>query len=93
MAKSQNSKSAISQTQPVKFNKPNGDYYKLDLIVRETILVTDANAKNYNRKVTTENIVRDYKAYLKSVCGNEGMGKYIHGLIEKDAKKNGYKFD
>lgn len=71
----------------VKFTKPNGDFYKLDLVVRETVMGANKHM------VTTETIKRDYKSYLQSVCGSEGMTKYIQALIEKDAKKNGYKFE
>lgn len=70
----------------VKFKKPNGDYYKLDLVVRDTVMGENKHL------VTTETIKRDYKTYLQSVCGVDGMTKYIQNLIEQDAKKNKYEW-
>lgn len=63
------------------FTKPGSDYYRLDLIVRETI----PGAKGHN--ILTEDIKTDYKAYLNSVRGTMSITKYIHNLIEQDMKK------
>lgn len=71
----------------VKFKKPNGDYYKLDLVKRKVVLGGNGH------DIIIEEIDKDYKTYLQSVCGSDGMAKYIHKLIEQDAKKNGYKWE
>lgn len=73
----------------VKFTKPNGDYYKLDLVLRDTVMGTNKHM------ITTETIKRDYKTYLKQVSAEQGttITKYIHDLIEQDAKSKGYNFD
>ena len=64
------------------FKKPNSDYYRLDLVVRESV----PGSKGHN--VMCEDIKADYKAYLDSVRGTMSITKYIHNLIEQDMKKN-----
>lgn len=67
------------------FKKPNSDYYRLDLVVRNNV----PGAKGHN--VMVEEIKTDYKAYLDSVRGNMSITKYIHKLIDSDMKRTHYK--
>lgn len=64
------------------FKKPNSDYYRLDLVVRDSVPGT----KGHN--VMTENVKTNYKEYLDSVRGTMSITKYIHSLIEQDMKKH-----
>jgi len=64
------------------FTKPTSDYYRLDLIVRESI----PGAKGHN--VMTEDIKVNYREYLDSVRGTQSITKYIHSLIDKDMQRN-----
>lgn len=64
------------------FKKPNSDYYRLDLVVRDNV----PGAKGHN--VMVKDIKTDYKAYLDSVRGTQSITKYIHGLIDQDMKKH-----
>lgn len=66
------------------FNKPSGDYYRLDMVVRDTI--KGAN----NHPITTEAIKVDYKDYISTMAAAERVSitKYIHRLIDEDMEKN-----
>lgn len=66
------------------FKKPNSDYYRLDLVVRDTV----TNGKSKPKMV--ESIKVNYKEYLTIMSGYEGVSitKYIQGLIDADMKKN-----
>jgi len=65
------------------FTKPNSDYYRLDLIVRDTKPIGKGE-----RNALVEDIKTDYRAYLDSVRGTQSITKYIHGLIDADMKKH-----
>lgn len=65
-----------------RFKKPSGDYYRLDLVVRDT-------AKGENgRAVMLEDIKTDYRAYIDSVRGTDSITAYIHKLLDNDMKKH-----
>lgn len=68
------------------FKKPNSDYYRLDLVVRNSVL-----NETTGHNVMVEDIKADYKAYLDSVRGTMSITKYIHNLIEQDMKRQHYK--
>lgn len=70
------------------FKKPRGDYYNLDLVVRDTEL----GAKGH--QVMTEAIKTNYKEYLSVMASAEGlsMTKYIHKLIDEDMERNSKKY-
>lgn len=65
------------------FAKPNSDYYKLDLVVRNTVM----NPKT-KHAVTVESVKVDYREYINSVRGDKSITRYIQDLIEKDMKKH-----
>ena len=67
------------------FTKPSSDYYRLDLVLRETI----PGSKGH--PIMTEEIKTDYRAYINSVRGNMSITKYIHSLIDQDMKRTHYK--
>ena len=79
------------QREPEKppFKKPTSDYYRLDMIVRETI------PGKKGHPVITEDIKADYKDYISTMAAAEGVSitKYIHKLIEMDmyVHKSDYK--
>jgi len=76
----------MSNTQP--FKKPRGDYYNLDLVVRDTAMGSKGHL------VLTEKIQKDYKRYLRLMASAEGISitKYIHKLIDKDMEQNQTKY-
>ncbi len=73
------------EPKPIPFKKPNGDYYRLDLVKRK--VVTNPAT---NHPITTEGIEVDYRKYLTGVAGREGITAYIHKLIDKDMKAHKY---
>lgn len=66
------------------FKKPNSDYYRLDLIVREL-----------ESGKMTEAIKTDYKEYLTKMAAVEGVSitKYIHSLLDDDMKKRSKEYE
>lgn len=74
--------------EPEPFKKPPGDYYRLDMVVRDTI-----KGRN-NHPVTTEKILADYKDYVSTMAAAERISitKYIHRLIDEDMAKNSRKY-
>ena len=78
------------QREPEKppFKKPVGDYYRLDMIVRETRTGTKGHP------VITEDIKTNYKDYVATMAGAEGISitKYIHRLIDQDMEINNSKY-
>ena len=66
------------------FKKPNSDYYRLDLIVREL-----------ESGKMTEAIKTDYKEYLTTMAAVEGVSitKYIHSLLDDDMKKRNKEYE
>ena len=70
------------------FKKPRGDYYNLDMVVRDTEL----GAKGH--PVMTEQIKTNYKEYVSIMASAEGvsMTKYIHKLIDEDMERNSKKY-
>lgn len=81
------------------YKKPSSDYYRLDLIVRDTIETTKQytreNGKVISRPIPiqSDKILKDYKSYLTKRAKEESTSitKYLHRLIDADMKKNGYK--
>lgn len=79
------------QREPEKppFKKPVGDYYRLDMIVRET----RTGAKGH--PVITEDIKTNYKDYVATMAAAEGISitKYIHKILDMDmyVHKSDYK--
>lgn len=73
-------------TQP--FKKPRGDYYNLDLVVRDTAMGSKGHP------ILTDKILKDYKRYLRIMASTEGISitKYIHKLIDKDMEQNQTKY-
>lgn len=78
------------QREPEKkpFKKPRGDYYNLDMIVRETI----PGPKGH--PIITEGIKVNYKDYIQAMAAGEGLSitKYIHKLIDEDMEANKDKY-
>lgn len=72
------SKPATKTAKTKPFKKPNSDYYRLELITRETV----------DGKLT-ETIKTDYKDYLVKMAAVDSVSitKYIHKLIDNDMKK------
>lgn len=70
------------------FKKPTSDYYRLDMIVRETI------QGKKGHPVITEDIKTDYKDYITVMANAEGLSitKYIHKLIDQDMEQNKRKY-
>ena len=66
------------------FKKPRGDYYNLDMVVRETVTGPKGHP------VITEGIKTDYKQYVATMAAASGLSitKYIHKLIDEDMEKN-----
>lgn len=64
------------------FKKPTSDYYRLDLVVRDSV----PGDKGHN--VMIKDIKTDYRAYLDSVRGTQSITKYIHNLIDKDMARH-----
>lgn len=66
------------------FKKPNGDYYRLDLVVRDTVMGSKGHP------VTCERIKTDYRAYLERRAHEEqtSISDYLHRLIDNDMKKH-----
>jgi len=66
------------------FKKPNSDYYRLDLIIRDTVM----GAKGH--PVMTEQVKTNYKEYLEQRAHEEhkSISDYIHSLIDEDMKKH-----
>lgn len=66
------------------FKKPNGDYYRLDLIIRDTVM------GNNGHPVTSETIKVNYKDYLEQRAHEErtSISDYLHKLIDNDMKKH-----
>lgn len=72
-----------------KFTKPVGDYYRLDMVVRETV------PGRGKQQVITEDIKVDYKDYVDTMAKAEGLNsitKYIHRLLDEDMAKNGKRY-
>lgn len=71
------------------FKKPTSDYYRLDLVVRDTAMGSKGHP------IMTKDIKKDYKEYLSIMSKAEGisMTKYLHKLIEEDmqSKEKQYK--
>lgn len=63
------------------FKKPKSDYLLLDLVKRKKVTNPATN-----HLVITKDIEKDYKAYLESVAGRDGITSYIQGLIDRDMK-------
>lgn len=82
------SKQKQRQPQAQPFKKPRGDYYNLDMIVR------DSMPGSKGHPVMTEAIKINYKEYVSLMAASEGlsMTKYIHRLIDEDMEKNKDKF-
>ena len=70
------------------FKKPLGDFYNLDLVIRDTAMGSKGHP------VLTEKIQKDYKCYLRTMASAEGISiaKYIHRLIDKDMEQNQTKY-
>lgn len=70
------------------FKKPRGDYYNLDMIIRETI----PGPKGH--PILTDKIKVDYKEYIQAMAAGEGLSitKYIHKLIDQDMETNKDKY-
>lgn len=79
-------KSTTTASKPASkpFKKPNSDYYRLDLIVREL-----------ESGKMTEAIKTDYKEYLNTMAAVEGVSitKYIHSLLDDDMKKRSKEYE
>lgn len=76
------------QREPEPFKKPTGDYYRLDMVVRDTI------KGKKGHPVITEKVLADYKDYVNTMAGAEHISitKYIHRLIDEDMAKNSKKY-
>lgn len=81
------------------FKKPTGDYYRLDMVVRDTATIrkkvtTRTGTIERNFEVTTEKVKADYMDYIKTMAAAEGISitKYIHRLIDEDMAKNSKKY-
>lgn len=91
------SQKAFKTKKAVSFKKPRGDYYSLDLVVRDTVETQIEYKTKGGRTVArsimvqTEGIKRNYKEYLERRAGEErtSITKYIHSLIEEDMRKRG----
>lgn len=64
------------------FKKPASDYYRLDLVKRQTV----AKEKGKGNRVMIEDVDTDYREYLDSVRGRMSITAYIHALLDKDMK-------
>lgn len=67
------------------FKKPNSDYLRLDLVVRDT-----THTGTCGKPKMIEKVRADYKTYIEAMSGLEkiSMTKYIHKLIEMDMERN-----
>ena len=76
----------MSEKKP--FKKPLGDFYNLDLVIRDTAMGSKGHP------VLTDTIRKDYKCYLRIMASAEGISiaKYIHKLIDKDMEENQAKY-
>lgn len=72
------------RNETVSFKKPRGDYYSLDMVVRETVKGSKGHP------VMTEEIKTNYKEYVSLMAGSEGISitKYIHKLLDEDMKQH-----
>lgn len=66
------------------FKKPNSDYYRLDLVLREVV----------GGKMA-ETIKTDYKGYVETMAAIEGTSitKYIQSLIDRDMNERKATFE
>lgn len=82
------SKQKQRKEDPKPFKKPRGDYYNLDMIVRETA----PGSKGH--PILTEAIRVNYKDYVAAMAAGEGLSitKYIHKLLDEDMEKNKEKY-
>ena len=78
------------QREPEKppFKKPVSDYYRLDMIIRET------TPGKKGHPVITEDIKTNYKDYISTMAAAEGISitKYIHKLIDNDMELNSKRY-
>lgn len=81
------------------FKKPGSDYYRLDMVVRDTKqskVSYELNGKRIEttKPISTEDIVKDYKSYVSTMAAAEGISitKYIHRLIDNDMELNSKKY-
>lgn len=66
------------------FKKPASDYYRLDLVKRQTVV----KEKGKGNRVMIEDVDTDYREYLDSVRGTMSITAYIQALLDKDMKAN-----
>lgn len=80
--------SRSKERQAPTFKKPSSDYYNLDMVVRDTVMGTKGHP------IITEGIRTNYKEYIRTMAGIEGISitKYIHNLIDADMMQNEKKY-
>lgn len=66
------------------FKKPASDYYRLDLVKRQTVV----KEKGKGNRVMIKDVDTDYREYLDSVRGTMSITAYIQALLDKDMKAN-----
>jgi len=86
--KTKESRQKQREPQAAPFKKPRGDYYNLDMIVRDSMKGPKGHP------VMIEAIKTNYKEYVTLMAASEGLSitKYIHRLIDEDMEKNKDKY-